>query len=390
MADRIVPLPGRAEKRIQQEGYSWFLEGENDEYVSSDAILVSIDELDAYRVASEACYAMYRTALDHVLKYNLWSKLGLPDGIVPLIKHDLSRDLPHICGRLDLSGGIEDIDVKLIEFNADTCTSLPESAYFQTWIQEPVRSEYKGQFNNILLQLKITFQELRTKNPDKLPTLLLCSLGYIEDQLNLRVIHDAAVSAGFEVDYANLEDVVFGDDGVFLKSDEGFVQYFFMYKLIPWEFIIFEEPELLTIITKLSIDHGLIVLNPSYSIAMQAKHMLSILHELFPDHPNILPAFDNEFSLSGTAYVTKSNFGRLGENIKILDENRKVLAETDGAYGKFSKVHQAYAFMYQDDDEDIYQAGMYMCNGKASCLSFRRRDALIIDDDAEFVSHVLF
>ncbi len=118
--------------------------------------------------------------------------------------------------------------------------------------------------------------------------------------------------------------------------------------------------------------------------------MLSILYELYPNHPNILKAYDNEFSLSGSAYVSKSNFGRLGENITILDENRKVLEKTGGSYEKFSKVYQEYAYMYQDEDGDIYQAGMYLCGGKASCLSFRRRDALIIDDDAEFVSHVLF
>jgi len=388
--DRVIPLPGRAESRIIQEGYKWFIEGENDEYVSSDAILVNQAELEAYKIAAESCYEMYQVALNYVLENNLWSKLDLPASVLPLIKHDIARGLPHICGRFDFGGGVDEIATKLIEFNADTCTSLPESTYFQNWIYEPVRLEYKGQFNILQLQLKSAFHELRTKNPDKLPTLLLCSLGYIEDQLNLQVIKNAAIQAGFEVDYADLKDVVFAEDGVFLESEGGYIQYHYIYKLVPWEFIIFEEPELLKIITKLSIEHDLIVLNPSFCIAMQAKKMLTILHELYPDHPNVLQAYNNASALSGTAYVSKSNFGRLGENIKIFDENRKILAETDGSYGQFSKVYQEYAFMYQDDDGDVYQAGMYMVNGKASCLSFRRRDALIIDDDAEFVSHVLY
>lgn len=388
--DRIVPLPGRAEVRIKQAGYNWFLEGENDEYVSAYGILVSLAELDFFRTAAEECYSMYKAALNYVSENNLWHRLDLPESVIPLIKHDIKRDLPHLCGRFDLAGGINDIEIKLIEFNADTCTSLPESAYFQNWIHEPVRLEYKGQFNSLQLQLKIVLQELRTKNPEKTPTLLLCSLGYIEDQLNLQVIKNAAIEAGFEVNYANLEDIIFAEDGVFLKAEDGFIQYFYMYKLVPWEFIVFEEPELLKIITKLSIEHDLIVLNPSYTIALQAKKMLAILHELFPDHQNILKAFDNEFSLTGNAYVSKTNFGRLGENIIILDENRKILAQTDGEYDHYAKVHQEYAYMYQDDDGDIYQAGMYMCNGKPSCLSFRRNDNLIIDDDAEFVSHLLF
>ncbi len=260
--DRIVPLPGRAATRIRQEGYNWFLDGDNDEYISSDGMLVSQTELDAYKKAAEDCYEIYQAALNYVNQNNLWSKLDLPDAIIPLIKHDLARGLPHICGRFDFAGGIDDIDVKLIEFNADTCTSLPESAYFQNWMYEPVRQEYKGQFNILQLHLKMAFQELRTTYPDKLPTLLLCSLGYIEDQLNLQVIQNAAIEAGFEVDYADLKDVVFAEDGVFLESADGYTQYFYVYKLVPWEFIMFEEPELLKIITELSVKHDLIVLNP--------------------------------------------------------------------------------------------------------------------------------
>jgi glutathionylspermidine synthase len=46
--------------------------------------------------------------------------------------------------------------------------------------------------------------------------------------------------------------------------------------------------------------------------------------------------------------------------------------------------------MYADEDGDIYQPSMFLVDGRASCISFRRRDDLIIDDDAEFVPHVIF
>jgi len=164
----------------------------------------------------------------------------------------------------------------------------------------------------------------------------------------------------------------------------------FVYKLVPWEFIMFEEPELMDILTDLSINHGLVVLNPAYSIAYQAKHMMSILYELYPDNEYLLPTFDKKAELTGKQYVRKTNFGRMGENVKIVNEDGATVAKTKGDFGEFSKVFQKHAAMYADEDGDIYQAQMYVGAGEACCLSFRRRDDHIIDDDSEFVTHLIF
>ncbi|MEM8907383.1 MAG: glutathionylspermidine synthase family protein [Bacteroidota bacterium] len=390
MVDRIIDLPDRAEDNIKAEGFGWFLEADNHDYLTTDAILVHKEELQDFKSASETCFDLYRKALDHVVQHNLWSRLDIPENIIPLIKHDLKRELPHVCGRLDWAGGMESIPLKLIEFNADTSAIMPESAYFQSWMYEAVRLQFKGQYNYLIHDLAQVFRDLRQQFPDLPATLLLCSLGYEEDRLNLRVIEEAAIAANFAVDYADLEEVVFGEDGVFLENEEGYVQYHFLYKLVPWEFIMFEEPELMDILVRLSLEHDLVVLNPAYSIAFQAKHMLSILYELFPDHPLLLPTYDEATPLQGKQYVRKVNFGRLGENVAVIDASGGVIAETDGDFGDFSTICQAFAPMYADEDGDIYQASMYLVDGKASCLSFRRRDDLIIDDDSEFVTHVLF
>lgn len=390
MVDRIIDLPKGASSLITEAGFAWYQEGENHDYIADDAIMVHRDEVSAYKTAANVIFKMYVKALEYVRKNGLWSRLGLPSNIIRLIEFDLDRYLPHVCGRFDFAGGIESLPLKLIEFNADTCTIMPESAYIQEIKHQQVKGESKGQYNYLLNELTIVFRRLKNQFPDKPATMLLTSLGHIEDRLNLKVIQDAAEEAGFETDYSNLEDVIFDEDGVFLQTGEVYVQYNFVYKLIPWEFIMLEEPELMDILTDLSINHGLVVLNPAYSIALQAKHMLTILHELFPDSPYILPCSDNSNYLQGKKYVRKTNFGRMGENVEVVEPDGNTLAKTDGDFDKFSKVYQSYAEMYADEDGDIYQAQMYISEGSACCLSFRRRDDHIIDDDSEFVTHVIF
>ena len=388
--DRIIDLPRWDHSAIKDAGYAWYQEGDNHDYLSVEGMMVHRDEVSSFKDASSDVYKMYIKALAHVRANGLWSRLGLPANIIKLIEFDLDRYLPHICGRFDFAGGIEQLPIKLIEFNADTCTIMPESAHLQSMMHDQVGDISKGQFNNLVKDLHVIFRRLKNQFDDKVATLLLTSLGHQEDKLNLLVIQEAAELAGFEVDYADLEDVIFDDDGVFLQQDDVYVQYNFVYKLVPWEFIMFEEPDLMDILTDLSINHGLVVLNPAYSIALQSKHMLSILYELFPQSKYLLPSYDDANSLKGRSHVEKSNFGRMGENVKIIKSDGQIFEETEGDFDQFTKVYQEYAEMYKDEDGDIYQAQMYVASGQPCCLSFRSRDAHIIDDDSEFVTHVIF
>ncbi len=391
MVDRVIDLPNTdGLQQIRSNGYQWFLDGENEEYITSEALLLTRAESKAFLDAADACFDLYTKAFEYVITGNLWSRLGIPEAAIPLIKYSWEQNHPHILGRFDFAGGIEGIPIKLIEFNADTCTSLPESAYFQDWLQEPVRTEYKGQVNYLVADVEKELRALRDAYPDLEPTLLLTSLGYIEDKLNLEVVKEAAQNAGFEIAYADLENVIFDEDAVLLEVEDGYAQYNFMFKLIPWEFIIFEEPELLGILSKLIMNHGLIVINPAYSLVFQSKRLMSVLYKLFPYSEYLLSTYEDNSRFSRRAYVEKVNFGRLGENIKIFDNQGKIVEENEGDFDQPLKVYQELASMYRDEDSDIYQAGVYVSGGTSNCISFRRRDGLIIDDDAEFITHLLF
>ncbi len=393
MVDRVIDLPDSdAFNRIEDQGFAWFLDDENEEYITNEAILLTRAEGNALLQAASDCYNLFTNGLEYVIAGNLWNQLGIPEAAIPLIKYSWQHKHPHLLGRFDFGGGLDGIATKLIEFNADTCTGLPESTLFQDWLQEAVRQDYKGQINYLISDLQKNLTALRLAYPEREPNLLLTSLGYIEDQLNLEIIKMAAEQAGFYVAYSDLEQVVFDEDAVLLETEnEGAYHKFdFVYKLVPWEFIIFEEPELLEVLNDLVINHGLILMNPAYSIVFQAKRFMSILYKLYPAESLLLSTYNEKTPFAGRAFVEKVNFGRLGENIRIYDNRGEMVEENDGDFDQEEKVFQQLASMYRDEDGDIYQAGVYISNGKPSCISFRRRDGLIIDDDAEFISHLLY
>ena len=62
--------------------------------------------------------------------------------------------------------------------------------------------------------------------------------------------------------------------------------------------------------------------------------------------------------------------------------------ETEGDYGEYPSIYQEVAAFDIDREGHRYQPSIFW-TGEPSALCFRRQDDLIIDDDAEFVGHVI-
>ena len=390
MEDRIIELPSLPREQIEREGFGWYLEGENEDYLSTDLIQITKNEIADFKTAAEHCFRQYVKAFEHVRSNNLYDFLEIPESMIPIIEHSYDRGHPLILSRFDFGGGVDELPIKLIEMNADTCTMLPESSLFQDWSYETIRLQTKGQFNYLHHDLVTQFQKLKKQFPEKEPNLLLTSLGYVEDRLNLEVIRRAAEEAGLFVGVADLEDVDFAEEGVFLETMDGYIEFSFIYKLVPWEFIMYEEPELLEILSDFILSDKLIVVSPAYSIVFQAKRIMALLYNLFPNDEYLLPTFNDKSKLVGHDYVVKSNFGRLGENIEIIDKSGNTIAKNALVKDDSANIYQKYTALYQDEDDDYYQPSIFLSNGLPSGLSFRRKDGLIMDDDIDFVSHVIF
>ena len=70
------------------------------------------------------------------------------------------------------------------------------------------------------------------------------------------------------------------------------------------------------------------------------KALLAVLWELYPGHPNLLPAYYDPEPL-GSRYVQKPKLAREGANVTLVDG--AAVVATDGDYGAEGYVYQAPA-----------------------------------------------
>lgn len=388
--DRLVEFPPYTKKEIKKlgRGLEWYVE---EEYLTGELLGVSRTELQTYRDACEELYTMLERAADHVVANRRWQEMGIPANATRIIEYSWENRyrFPLLYGRFDLAGIIDGKPPKLIEFNADTATTLPETVDIQADQLQRAGLHQSQQFNRFYEQLQERLLYIRELHPEKAGEFLVTTLGHTEDNLNSFLIADAARKLGFHTDMLELPEVVFSpEDGIFIERKGEYLPFDFCFKLIPWEFIALEEPGLMDILTELTLKEKTIILNPAYAMLFQSKGILKVLWELYPNHPYLLETTNDPRDFRGLPYVEKVLFGREGENIQVFDETGRSRARNHGDFGHFPKIYQAYTQLPVDSDGDIYQAGVYY-TGQASALSFRRRDGLIVDADSEFIGHYI-
>lgn len=389
---RIIPIVSPSEKYFKTNGWEWFLGGGEWTYLGDHLIGLSRMEAMEYIRAADDLYRIFEEGVQYVIDNNLWMDLGIHPNLVEQIRFSWTHRErhQHLYGRFDFAGGINGQPVKLLEFNADTPTTIPETAFIQR--EQMIHTKLgNNQFNTLFDDLVATFERLGKANPGKSRTVLFTSMGHKEDEINARTMMRAAEAANFEVDYEPLEDVIFSaDDGIFVEEDNGeATRYDFWFKLVPWEYISHEEPELMDILNKLVLNGKVTILNPAYSLVMQSKALMKYLYDLHPNHPHLLKtSFEAPSRNARTKYVEKVLFGREGENVTIYDENNFSMDKRDGNYGKYNKIYQDYAELPNVNGITYYQPMVYW-TGNPSAISFRKRDSLIMDEDSEFIGHLL-
>jgi glutathionylspermidine synthase len=371
------------------EGWRW-INGENTlPYVSDQLVKVTENEASAYYDAANELYQMFIAAGEYVVENKLYNELGIPENMIPLIAYSWEHDCAwHLYGRFDLSGGLGSNPIKLIEFNADTATCIPETTVVQWASLKANDLNEESQFNTVFESLKAGFETLLSENPNAHPSILFSTMErFPEDISNVEILAQAAKEVGYETAIESVENVEFSEiDGLFKRNTNGtFTRFDFWFKLIPWEFISWDEPTLLPILDNLIREEKLIVLNPAYTLLFQSKGILKILWDLYPGHPLLL---ETSFQpLKEQTYVEKVMFGREGANVRIVKPSGLELDFKEGEYKNQPMVYQAYTEFMKDNLGYSYQAGVFV-SGEACGLGFRR-GGLIIDNKAQFCGHII-
>ncbi|ARK10155.1 glutathionylspermidine synthase family protein [Fibrella sp. ES10-3-2-2] len=384
----LKPLPQSPDAQLRQIGWDWMLGTDTLPYLTNEVVQLNVQQAMAYAEAANRLFELLVEAGQHVIDQDRFAELGIPANLIELIRHSWDDDRNILLyGRFDLAGGIDNTPVKLIEFNADTATCLPETAVVQYAHLKANGLDESQQVNAVFEALVAQFEEIRAQNADLTPSLLLSAMrDSAEDDANVALLGEAAREAGFEVAFAYIDEVEFSaTEGIYRFDNGAFTRFDFWFKLIPWEYIGNDEPELAGILTQLVRERKVVIMNPAYALLFQSKYMLKVLWELFPDHPLLLETATQP--LPGKPSVEKVLFGREGANVRLLDATGQVTQAVDGDYGDQPAIYQQYVDFPQDAAGNRYQAGVFFA-GEACGLGFRRGGA-VIDNTAQFVGHIV-
>ena len=383
---KVKPL---TKEYLESIGFVWHTDRDGTSYIADEVIVISQQEAQDYADAANELYDMFVKAGEYVIQKRLYHELGIPFNLVDMIEESWHEDVHwHIYGRFDFAGGIDGKPIKLLEFNADTPTALFETAILQWALLKYNGFNEAEQFNFVYEAIRDNFKRLVTQDIAAFNEkyegwkILFSSIaGSSEDEATTKLLQTIATEAGFETKFCYADEVGFGEDGIFCGEE----RFHFWFKLIPWESIAIEEPELALLLTEIVKNRSAIILNPAYTLLFQSKRMLKILWDLFPNHPLLL---ESSFEpLKGKPYVQKPSFGREGENVAIFDEKGKIVAQRDGEYENFAPLYQEYVELPQDTQGRTYQAGVFY-SYEACGLGFRR-GGKIIDNLSKFVAHMV-
>ncbi|VDY63157.1 Bifunctional glutathionylspermidine synthetase/amidase [Shimwellia blattae] len=179
-------------------------------------------------------------------------------------------------------------------------------------------------------------------------------------------------------EFLYIDDIGLGEKGQFTDLQDQVISNLF--KLYPWEFMLREMFS-----TKLE-DAGVRWLEPAWKSIISNKALLPLLWEMFPDHPNLLPAwFADAEHPTMDKYVVKPLFSREGANIKII-ENGTPIAEVDGPYGEEGYIVQQFHPLPKFGDSYTL-IGSWLINDKAAGIGIREDRALITQDLSRFYPH---
>lgn len=376
---------------LEELGFQWHTDSDNTSYIANELVCLSEEEANGYYEAANELYDMFVAAGDYIIENNLFHEVGIPFNLVELVKESWQSDVHwHLYGRFDFAGGIDGEPIKLLEFNADTPTALFESAIIQWALLKQNGLDEQSQFNFIYEAIVDNFKRLVTlqESVESFEELyegwkfLFSSVkGNSEEENTTRLLQHMANEAGFETEFAYIDEVEFDESGIYYNEE----QFELWFKLIPWEDIAIEESDLAMLLSAIVKNKEAIVFNPAYTLMFQSKAILKILWDLYPNHPLLL---ETSFEpLEGKKQVRKPIYGREGESITILEANGEVDTKVEGAYDEHNMVYQEYVKLPTDSSANSYQAGVFFAY-EACGVGFRR-GGKIIDNMSKFVGHIV-
>ncbi|MEV5836038.1 glutathionylspermidine synthase family protein [Nocardia sp. NPDC052112] len=336
-----------------------------------------MSEILALEADVELLHSMCLNAVEHVVLTERYQDFGLPEWSWGPIAESWKRHDPHVYGRFDLRYDARR-PAKLLEYNADTPTSLLEAAIVQ-WHWLTALYPDGDQWNSLHEKLVERWTELREILPSaQLHFTWSGADATGEDNVTTAYMQETAAEAGFDTIALPIEEVGFDSElARFVDLAEGSIDAIF--KLYPWEWVLDDDFGQRVVA---SLPQTMWV-EPLWKTLLSNKAILAILWEMYPGHPNLLPAYlDQPNEL--TEYIRKPKLGREGANMTIVGAGLETA--TGGVYGEEGFVYQLLDPLPEFDDMRPV-LGAWIVGDNAAGLGIRETAGLITDDGSAFVPH---
>ena len=379
---RRIPCRPRTEWQLEVEalGLTWHTHADGTPYWNESACYVfSAAQIDELEAATNDLHQLCVQAVAHVIDHNRFAELGIPPAAVPLIQRSWREKAPSLYGRFDLAyDGTH--PPKMLEYNADTPTSLLEAAVIQWYWLE---SERPGadQFNSLWEAVVARWTTLKAARfLGDGPLCMAYSGGeFDEDHMTVTcMMQETAKEAGIPSQALPIKEIGWNTVRGFVGPGDQPLRTVF--KLFPWEWM-WSDPFGVHLTEAYEATRWI---EPPWKLVLSSKGILALLWELFPDHPNLLPTYVHRPD-SLRDYVRKPFFSREGANVAIV-QGGQTLQESPGTYASDQCVYQAYSPL-PDFDGHHPVLGSWIIGNEAHGLGIRESSGLITDNLSQFVPH---
>ncbi|MFC4532071.1 glutathionylspermidine synthase family protein [Sphaerisporangium dianthi] len=335
----------------------------------------TMEEILALESQVDELHGMCLAAVEHVISAGRYRDFAIPDWVAPEIEASWRRGDPHVYGRFDLRYDGRG-PAKLLEYNADTPTSLVESSIVQWfWLQDVHPGD--DQWNSIHERLIDRWRELPLQSgPAHFSWTNMDETG--EEAMTLGYLQETAEQAGLATVAVAMEDIGWDPRALrFVDMENRVIRT--LCKLYPWEWAVADPFGPQAVRQQVSMTW----IEPLWKMLLSNKALLAVLWEMHPGHPNLLPAYlDGPRDLR--AHIVKPLLGREGAGMRIVTPEGA--QSTEGSYGAEGHVYQEFLAL-PDFDGWRPVLGAWVVGDEAAGLGIRETSGLITDDSSSFVPH---
>ncbi|EKE43986.1 glutathionylspermidine synthase [Oceaniovalibus guishaninsula JLT2003] len=326
----------------------------------------------------------------------LMARLGIPEAHMEFVARSWRDGEAELYGRMDLAydgGG----PAKLLEYNADTPTSLYEAGHFQwDWLEGAREAgtipEGADQLNRLQEALSERFAAICAPG-DQLH--FAATAGNAEDYANVETLAYAARDAGLGAHYVDMGAIGIDPEGRLVDGEARVIGTLF--KLYPWEDFLRDEA------ADALARSGTRFIEPPWKALVSNKGILAVLWEMFEGHPNLLasffaddaergtPAWDRAVAAGQFAHgtVRKPLFSREGAGVRIVGaDGVAVEASARPAGDARPGVVQAYAPLPEMDGFRPVM-GTWIVGEVCVALGIREDRSRITQDLSRFKPHYI-